>query len=118
MRFLANENVPLTSIDHLRNEGHDVASISEEASGSNDVEVLERAAREDRVILTFDSDYGELIFRRKLPSPRGVLFFRVGPLTPLDPALRILQLLNASGISLDQKFTVVERSQIRQRSLP
>ncbi len=37
-------------------------------------EVLARAVDEQRIILTFDRDYGELIYRFRLPPPKGVIY--------------------------------------------
>jgi predicted nuclease of predicted toxin-antitoxin system len=73
MRFLANENFPLPSVRLLRQAGYDLASVIEDSPGIEDAQVLSRAADEQRVILTFDRDYGELIYRLRLPSPTGVL---------------------------------------------
>ena len=69
MRFLANENFPLRSVNRLREAGYDIASITEDSPGVTDSEVLARAADEERIILTFDRDYGELIYRLRMPSP-------------------------------------------------
>ena len=63
MRFLANENFPLPSVRLLREAGHDVVSISEETPGITDSQVLSRAVSEQRIILTFDRDYGVMIYR-------------------------------------------------------
>ncbi|MHC5674837.1 DUF5615 family PIN-like protein [Nostoc sp.] len=76
MRFLANENFPLPSVRLLRQAGYDVASVTEDSPGIEDTEVLTRAANDQWVILTFDRDYGELIYRLKLPSPMGVIYLR------------------------------------------
>ncbi len=73
MRFLANENIPLTSIQRLQAAGHDEVAVAQTALGSSDVQVLQQAAREQRMVLTFDRDYGELIFRYHLPAPSGVI---------------------------------------------
>ena len=61
MQFLANEDVPMASIRRLRAAGYDVASIIEDSPGVKDESVLSRAHAEQRIILTFDRDYGELI---------------------------------------------------------
>ena len=61
MNFLANENFPLLSIHQLRNAHHDVASVIEDTPGAKDHEVLTRAQKEKRIVLTFDRDYGELL---------------------------------------------------------
>jgi predicted nuclease of predicted toxin-antitoxin system len=63
MQLLANENFPLVSVQLLRQANYDVASITEDSPGIEDPEVLARAVDEQRIILTFDRDYGELIFR-------------------------------------------------------
>ncbi|MEG4487079.1 DUF5615 family PIN-like protein [Microcoleus sp. D2_18a_B4] len=75
-------------------------------------------ADEERVILTFDRDYGELIYRLRLRSPRGVIYLRFRPHTPEEPASILLNLLQTEGLQFEERFTVVERDQIRQRPLP
>lgn len=117
MRWLANENFPLASIRRLRTNGEDVAAIAEDMSGAPDRDVLARAVNEARIILTFDRDYGELIFRIKRPAPPGIAYFRFNPQTPEEPAERLLQLLGTAGFVFDGKFTVIERIQVRQRRL-
>ena len=118
MRFLANENFPLLSVRFLRQAGYDVAAITEDSPGIEDRAVLHRAVNEQRVILTFDRDYGELIYRLKLPSPTGVIYLRFRPHTPEEPAVLLLNLLQIDGLRFERQFTVVEREQIRQRPLP
>ncbi|RUR72971.1 DUF5615 family PIN-like protein [Chlorogloeopsis fritschii PCC 9212] len=118
MRFLANENFPRKSVIYLRTAGYDVAYGSEDAPGAEDAEVLARAVREKRVILTFDRDYGELIYRMRMPVPVGVVYFRYFPASPEEPAVELLRILSIEGLSLEGNFTVIETTHIRQRSLP
>ncbi len=118
MRFLANENFPLLSVRILRQAELEVASVTEDSPGIEDSEVLARAADEQRVILTFDRDYGELIYRLRLRSPRGVIYLRFRPHTPEEPASILLNLLQLEGLQFEERFTVVEGDQIRQRPLP
>jgi len=73
MRFLANENIPLGSVIYLRKAGYDITAVIEEMSGAKDEEVLEYATEKNSIILTFDRDYGELIYERKLLVPVGWL---------------------------------------------
>lgn len=70
------------------------------------------------MVLTFDRDYGELIYRvvRSSPPP-GVVYFRLDPLTPEEPARQLLVLLGQKAISLEGKFTVLERGRVRQRPI-
>ena len=75
-------------------------------------------ADEQRVILTFERNYGELIYRWRLRSPKGVIYLRFRPHTPEEPASILLNLLQTEGLQFQERFTVVERDQIRQRPLP
>jgi len=68
MRFLANENVPLDAIVSLREKGHDVIWIRIDVPGSCDEDILSRAVAEERIVITFDKDFGELAFHSCLPS--------------------------------------------------
>jgi predicted nuclease of predicted toxin-antitoxin system len=54
MRFLANENFPGSAVAALQAAGHDVVWISTAARGATDPEVLAWAARDGRILLTFD----------------------------------------------------------------
>lgn len=117
MDFLANENFPVVSIRLLRNAGHNVASVIEETPGAKDEAVLKRAHNESRVVLTFDRDYGELIYRHNLLAPAGIVYFRFDPSTPEEPAEILLNALKMVRVSILGKFTVIERERIRQRPL-
>jgi len=92
MEFLANENFPLLSVMLLRNADYRVVSIAQESPGITDFEVLTRAHEENMVILTFDRDYGELIYKNRVLLPAGVVYFRFGPATPAEPADIIIRL--------------------------
>lgn len=117
MDFLANENFPLLSIRVLRNAGHNVAGVIEETRGAKDLDILKRAHGEKRIVLTFDRDYGELIFQHRSFIPLGVVYFRFDPSTPEEPAKILLKILEEGKVSVLGKFTVVERGGIRQRTL-
>jgi predicted nuclease of predicted toxin-antitoxin system len=116
MRFLANENFPYPSILLLRNSGFEVVSIMEEMSGIRDEEVLEKAVKEQLIILTFDRDYGELLFKYRKNPPPAVVYFRTKGQTPEDAGLILLSKIT-SGISFNNHFTVIEETGVRQRKL-
>lgn len=118
MRLLANENFPATSVRLLREAGHDVVYVAEDFRSVGDDVVLQQAHDQARILLTFDRDYGELIFRRRLPAPAGVIYMRFEPQTPHEPAALVLTLAHIAGLQLDGWFTVLTREEIRQRRLP
>ena len=61
MRFLADENFPGPAVRALEASGHDVVWVRLVAPGAADAQVLARASREARILLTFDKDFGEFI---------------------------------------------------------
>lgn len=85
-RLLANENFPAPSVAHLRERGHDVLAIAEVARSLSDVEVLALAVGEQRSVLTFDRDYGELVFSRHLPVPPAIFYLRLPSYRRQSPA--------------------------------
>jgi predicted nuclease of predicted toxin-antitoxin system len=54
LRFLADENFPGDAVKVLTRIGFDVAWILKDAPGSSDEEVLKRATKEKRILITFD----------------------------------------------------------------
>lgn len=117
MRFLANENLPRSSIELLRGLGYEIDSISEDSPGISDQQVIERAVKDGSIIITFDRDYGELIFRHQFPAPRGVLYLRFIPTSPEEPGEYIHRILNNKEITLEGYFTIAEKDRVRQRKL-
>jgi len=56
MRFLANENFPGAAVKLLQSAGHDILWVRTAAPGTSDPDVLAWAARESRILLTFDKE--------------------------------------------------------------
>jgi predicted nuclease of predicted toxin-antitoxin system len=51
--------------------------LTDKTRGSSDEKFLARAQREERILITFESDFGELAFRSKLPASSGIILFRI-----------------------------------------
>jgi predicted nuclease of predicted toxin-antitoxin system len=62
MKFLADENIEREFIDALREANFDVISVFESYIGITDDEILQIAVNEKAVILTYDTDFGEVGF--------------------------------------------------------
>jgi predicted nuclease of predicted toxin-antitoxin system len=118
MRLLANENIPLPSTCLLRQAGYDITAITEDSPGIPDTMVLGLAADAQRIILTFDRDYGELIYRKRLRLPGGLIYLRFQPQTPTEPAEILMNLFQSGNFEFEQRFAVISRDQIRQRNFP
>jgi hypothetical protein len=97
MRFLANENFPAAAIETLKAAGHDVVWVRITAPGTADPDVLAWAAREERLLLTFDKDFGEWARASALPSTCGVILFRMPMPRPGDAGRRDLPTSSPHG---------------------
>jgi len=117
MRLLANENVPGPVVEALRAAGHDVAWIRDDAPRLPDSDVLSRAGRQGRLLLTLDKDYGDLVFRQSLPAPWGIALVRFHPPSPEALALRVVAAL-ASRDDWAGHFAVVDQDRVRMTPLP
>ncbi len=117
MRLLADENFPGLAVDALRKRNHDVAWVREDAPGSQDTEVLKRAQVEERILITFDKDFGELAFRWALPASSGIVLFRIS----VPSARHVARAAVAALESRDNwagHFAVIEDHRIRLLPLP
>ncbi len=117
MEFLANENFPLPSVLGIRKGGFIVKSIAEENPGISDEAVLDLAIEDSLIILTFDRDYGELLFKYKKDPPPAVVYFRSKGINPDEAGQRLLDIIQSQKLVLEGFFTVIEDSGIRQRKL-
>jgi hypothetical protein len=114
MRFLANENFPGAAVSALIAAGHDVVWVRDAHPGMSDPDVLAWAAREERILLTFDKDFGELARASALPRACGVLLFRVPMPNPGDVGPRLSGLITSRD-DWAGNFSVIESGRVRMR---
>jgi hypothetical protein len=78
MKFLANENIPLELVKELKNSGYDILRIDEFKKGMEDRDVLDLSFKEDRILITFDKDFGKLAVKEKTRTV-GIILLRIQP---------------------------------------
>ena len=116
MKILANENFPLLAVEGLRDAGHDVLWARTDMAGKADDVILQRAQDEERLVFTFDKDFGELAFRRGLPASCGVALFRLATQSPEHVRDRVIGIVEGRA-DWAGKFFVVEEHRTRVRAL-
>ena len=117
MRFLANENFPGDGVAALGATGNDVVWVRTAAPGMSDEAILAWAARDERVLLTFDKDFGELAWRVGLPAVSGIILFRL-PMPAATKAGAVLAARIGERTDWIGHFTVIEPARIRMRPIP
>ncbi|MCP5103282.1 MAG: hypothetical protein GY950_07885 [bacterium] len=116
LRFLADENFSGDAVNALKKRKFDVAWIRRDCPGVSDEIVLKKAMEEERILLTFDKDFGELAFKRGLPASCGVVLFRIPLLSP-GRVVKIVEDALSSRDDWAGHFSVVEMQRIRMRPL-
>lgn len=115
--LLVNENFPVPSLKSLRAAGFDVLAVAEDMPGASDRTVLEHSRMLQRWLVTFDRDYGELVFLRQLPPPPSIIYIRQEPIPPDAPAEWLKSLLSDPALEAGYFITLGSKT-IRRRALP
>jgi predicted nuclease of predicted toxin-antitoxin system len=117
MKFLADESCAGPLIQALREAGHDVVAIAEVARGAVDEAVMARALGERRILITEDSDFGELVYGRG-HSSAGVILVRFPNRVRRAKPRSVVETVARLGARLLGSFTVVEPGRARIASRP
>jgi predicted nuclease of predicted toxin-antitoxin system len=114
--LIADECVSRHVVERLRSKGFDVAWIARNRPGITDAEIIRTAAKEDRVLITEDRDFGELVIRQRYQI-RGVVLMELDRLTSAAEADRVAAILLAHSHRLDGNLIVIEPTRVRIRPL-
>ncbi|MFQ5963833.1 MAG: DUF5615 family PIN-like protein [Candidatus Scalinduaceae bacterium] len=119
MKFLADMGISQSTVSWLREKGHDAIHLREEGLHKiTDIEIIEKARKEDRVILTCDLDFGDLMAASGGICP-SVIIFRLESEVPENVNKRLMSVLDESFDALEKGAVIsVEETRHRVRFLP
>jgi predicted nuclease of predicted toxin-antitoxin system len=119
MRFLADMGVSTGVVEWLRNQGHDAKHLRDEGlHRMPNGEIFIKAVDENRIIITFDLDFGEIVALAKGKST-SVILFRLHNTRTSHLLERLSAVLKDSARALEEgAVIVVEESRHRVRYLP
>lgn len=116
MKVLADENIGLEVVAFLRARGIDIDSITEISPGISDAAVLVKAVEEDRILLTSDTDFGELVYHVG-QEHSGVILLRLDDERNVNKIRVLTDLLDKYADDLAGSFTVVTEINVRIRKI-
>ena len=112
MRFLADESCDFGVVRGLRAAGHDVTAMAELSPRAPDPAVLEMAVREERILLTEDKGFGQLVYSRQMQAG-GVILLRFPATARRSLPQAVADLVERYGRRLTGRFVVVQPGRAR-----
>lgn len=119
MKFLADMGISTRTLATLREQGHDAVHARDIGlARASDATILDRARAEERVVLTVDLDFGQLLAASERGTP-SVVIFRLHDQTPASITPRLLRVIAERSVDLERgAIIVVEERRYRVRPLP
>ena len=120
MRFLIDASLSFRVAEALQKAGHDAVHVRDVMSvDAPDTAIFDHAAGDDRIVVSADTDFGELLARRQTARPSLVLLRRRTRRRPSDQTTLLLTQLHAVADDLQAgAIVVIEEARVRVRSLP
>ena len=112
MRFLVDECTGSKVAEWLRGENHEVFSVFDEERGISDAKILAKSFDENRILITNDKDFGEMIFRERRKH-HGIIFMRLDDERAANKIEVLRRLLKGYADKLSEEFVVVTETKVR-----
>lgn len=112
MRFLVDECTGPAVARWLREQGHIVFSVFDEARGLSDETIIQKTFAENWILITIDKDFGEAIYRNGYPH-HGVVLLRLDDERAFNKIAVIERLLAAYATELVDRYVVVTEKRVR-----
>ena len=116
MKFLLDESAEYRLHPFLQKLGHDIKAIAYDYPNAlTDRDMLDIAIDENRILITNDKDFGELIFRQRFYH-RGIILFRLRGANVQTKQKRLQEVLTAYKDQL-KHFLVITPKSVRIRKV-
>ena len=112
MRFIVDECTGPKVAQWLRDQNYEVFSVFNEMRGIDDETILQKAFRENWILITNDKDFGEKVYREHFPH-HGIVFMRLSDERTKIKIEVLRLLLENYADKLPDQFVVVTETQVR-----
>lgn len=116
MKIIVDECCPSYITQALRSDGHDVIYIAEESPSLTDNDILSRALKESRIIVTEDRDFCELVFLNKR-STYGIVLVRINAQKRTEKTQRVRETFANQEAELVNAMVTITLTNTRIRPL-
>lgn len=115
MKFLVDIGVGKSVDDYLTNSGHDVKTLRKIKANMSDEDILNLAIAENRIVITMDKDFGELVFHSAF-NHKGILLLRLEDMNGDEKTEVMKYILDKYSESIPENFCVYKNGKLRIRS--
>jgi predicted nuclease of predicted toxin-antitoxin system len=115
MKLLTDVGVGKIVETWLIENGYDLKAVRDINPRMTDQDILKLAAQEQRVVITMDKDFGELVYRARQPHA-GVLLLRLETAGGEEKRQVIEQIMTHHANEIDGKFSVYQNGRLRIRA--
>ncbi len=116
MKFLVDVGVSNKVEKYLKDDGFDTKCIREIDPRLKDIEIIDIAAKDNRVIITMDKDFGELVFKSS-QAHAGVLLLRLENENSNSKVEIVKSILENYSKELNNNFCVFHKGKLRIRKI-
>ena len=116
LKFLIDESTGKRLADFLKQKGFDAVFVADAIQGATDEQVLEFAEKQNRILITNDKDFGELIFRQKKLA-HGIILLRLKNDSHKNRQEFVSLLLKTHQDKLNNSFVVLTEGKVRIRRI-
>ncbi|MCK5146228.1 DUF5615 family PIN-like protein [bacterium] len=114
IKFLIDVGVGKKVEESLLKNGYNIKAVRDIDPGMADDSILRMAVSENRMVITMDKDFGELIFNSGLPHS-GVLLLRLEDARANEKINVLEKILEDHSEKLSNNFCVYQNSKLRVR---
>jgi predicted nuclease of predicted toxin-antitoxin system len=114
LKFLIDVGVGKLVEQYLFNNGHEVVSVRDLDPRMPDEEIIKIAFDEDRIIITMDKDFGELVYHFSI-AHAGVILLRLEDADGIEKTKVVSNILKDYSSQLKNSFCVYQNDKIRIR---
>ena len=114
LKFLVDESTGIKVSNKLEQKGFDSVSVIEIMKGAEDIDIIKRAKKENRIIITNDKDFGWLA---TIYKPPGLILLRLKKET-IQTKIRVIHnIINKHQNSIYGNIIIATEKKIRIKPL-
>ena len=116
LKFLIDVGVGKKVELFLREQGHDIKTVRTIDPQMPDEEIIHLASLEDRMIITMDKDFGELVYHSAMKH-HGVLLLRLEDATGFEKQEVVANILAKYSTEIVNCFCVFQNAKLRIKKI-